>query len=86
MDKDGYILPFVRELKRRKITYWLDKAEINWGERISASINEGLQQSHFVVVFLSKSFVGRDWTETELSAALNRENSEGRTVVLQMVN
>jgi len=38
-----------------------------------------------VIVFLTPSFIGRNWTETELSAALNRENDEGRVVVLPIV-
>ena len=38
-----------------------------------------------MVIFLTTSFFGRNWTETELSAALNRENEEGRVVVLPIV-
>jgi hypothetical protein len=84
-DKDSYVRPFARELDRRRISYWLDEAEILWGDKISARINEGLKLSNFVVVFLSDGFVGRNWTEAELASAINRENSEGRTVVLPVI-
>lgn len=84
-DKEAYVLPLAWELDRRGISYWLDEAEISWGEKISLKINEGLRQSRFVVVFLTSAFVGRNWTETELSAAITRENDEGRIVVLPIV-
>lgn len=84
-DKDQYVRPFARELDRRAISYWLDEGEIRWGDKISAKINEGLGKSEFVVVFLTDSFVGRNWPEAELAAAINRENAEGRTVVLPIL-
>jgi hypothetical protein len=84
-DKDNYVRPFAKELDRRSISYWLDEAEVLWGDKISTKINEGLKLSDFVVVFLSDGFVGRNWTEAELASALNRENSEGRTVVLPVI-
>ena len=84
-DKENYVRPFAMELDRRQISYWLDEAEIRWGEKISAKINEGLRRADYVIVFLSDAFVGRNWTEAELGSAINRENSEGRTVVLPII-
>jgi hypothetical protein len=84
-DKQKYVLPFVKELEKRRISYWLDEGEIRWGDKIGRSINDGLSSSRYVVVFLTEAFFGRNWTETELSAALSRENSEGRIVVLPVI-
>jgi hypothetical protein len=84
-DRELYVVPFAKKLDEIGVTYWLDEAEIKWGEKISQKINQGLDQSSFVVVFLTESFIGHNWTETELSAALNRENDEGRVVVLPIV-
>ena len=84
-DKEQFVLPFARELDRAGISYWLDEAEIRWGEKIGARINDGLNASRFVIVFLTPTFVGRNWAETELSTALTRENDEGRTVVLPII-
>ncbi|MGK7893281.1 MAG: toll/interleukin-1 receptor domain-containing protein [Xenococcus sp. (in: cyanobacteria)] len=84
-DKDEYVLPFAEKLDEIGISFWLDEAEIRWGEKISARINEGLANSRFVIVFLTPAFIGRNWPENELSSALNRENEEGRTVVLPIV-
>ena len=84
-DKREYVIPLARKLEEAGISYWLDEAEIRWGDKISSCISEGLANSKFVVVFLTPAFLGRNWTETELSAALTRENDEGRTVVLPIV-
>src|SRR6266851_6146393 len=84
-DRQSIVIPFVRELGKRRISYWLDEGEIHWGDKIGSSINEGLTLSRYIVVFLTTSFFGRNWTETELSAAFSRENSEGRVVVLPII-
>lgn len=84
-DKESYVYPFAAKLKQAGITYWLDDAEIKWGEQIAGKINNGLAISEYVVVFLSKAFVGRNWTESELFAALSLENEAGRLVVLPII-
>lgn len=84
-DKNDFVRPFADRLAQIGISFWLDEAEIKWGQKLSKSINDGLQTSRYVVIFLSKDFAGRNWTEAELSATLTRENDEGRTVVLPVV-
>lgn len=84
-DKPGYVRPLAHELKRREISYWLDEAEIKWGDRITKRIEDGLRQSDYVIVVLSNNFLGRNWPEAELGAALNRENSYGETIVLPLI-
>lgn len=84
-DKEQYVRPFAEALARKGISCWLDEAEIRWGDKISAAIDEGLRNSRFVIVFLTPAFLGRNWPEAELYSALNRENSEGRTVVLPIL-
>ena len=85
VDKYTYVRPFAHELDARGISYWLDDAEIAWGDNITEKINEGLRKSDFVLIFLSENFIARSWTKAELSSALNLENSEGRKVVLPLI-
>ena len=85
VDKESYVRPFAEELSAKGISYWLDEAEIRWGDRITKKINEGLCSSRYVVVFLSQSFLGRNWPEIELESALNKENSLGQTIVLPLI-
>jgi len=84
-DKDLFVRPFAAELARRGISYWLDEAEVKWGDKITQSINDGLRGSRYVIVFLSSNFLGKKWPESELGAAMSKENSGGQTFVLPLI-
>ena len=84
-DKARYVQPFAEELQKQDVSYWLYEAEIRWGAQISSRIDEGLRISRFVVVFLSRDFIRRNWPQAELSSALRKENSKGQTVVLPIL-
>ena len=85
VDKSAFVHPLVESLEKRGITFWLDEAEVAWGDSITNRINQGLGQSRYVVVFLTDNFMGRHWPEAELGSALNRENSDGQTIVLPLI-
>lgn len=72
-------------LRARGITYWIDEAEICWGDKITKKINEGLAVSRYVVVLLTQSFLNRNWPQAELESALNLETSTGEVVVLPLL-
>lgn len=84
-DRERYVISFETELKKRGISYWLGRAEIGWGEKIVNKINEGLEISRFVVVFLSPNFIGQSWAEAELASALSKENDRGEVIVLPIL-
>src|SRR5688500_5256255 len=84
-DKDQFVRPFAKLLDTHGITYWLDEGELKWGDRITRKINDGLRRSKYVIIFLSDNFLGRNWPEAELEAALNKETAEGRTIVLPII-
>src|SRR6185312_2736231 len=84
-DKNVYVRPFAEALDANGITYWLDEAEIGWGDPISSKINDGLARSSYVVVFLTAAFLVRHWPQTELGSALNLEASSGQVVVLPIM-
>jgi CheY-like chemotaxis protein len=84
-DKATYVRPLVEELKQRRVTFWLDEAEIGWGERITDKINQGLANSRYVLVFLSDAFLERNWPQKEMNAALNLESSADVVVVLPIM-
>jgi len=84
-DREQYVTPFIQELSKSGISYWVDIGEIGWGDIIFKKINEGLEISRYVVVFLSQHFMGRNWPEAELASALSLENAKGETVVLPII-
>ena len=58
-DKERHVRPFAALLTSAGITYWLDEAEIAWGDRITEKINDGLGRCRYVLVFLTEAFLKR---------------------------
>lgn len=84
-DKKEYVYPLVEAFKKKKISYWLDEAEINWGDKITEKINQGISKSKFVIVLLTSNFLEKNWTMTELGSALHSENTSGNKIVLPIL-
>ena len=85
-DKADIVEPLYRELFSAGVSCWYDNAEIKWGDSITAKVNEGLSKSEYVIVVLSENFMRKNWPKRELMAALNKESSTGRVVVLPLVS
>lgn len=79
--------PFVRKLRDDLLArgvpgVWLDEAEIQVGDSLTAKIEEGLHLSRYIGVVLSKKSVKAPWVKKELEIAINREIDGGEVVVL----
>lgn len=84
-DKETVIRPIANALNDAGISYWLDEAEIKWGDSISAKVNSGFIQSKFMIVVISSTFLTKHWPQRELNAALNMEASTGEVRVLPII-
>lgn len=84
-DKRTVVEPLRRALQAAAVTYWYDRAEIKWGHTLVQKINEGLRDSRYVLVILSRHFLRKKWTTAELSAALHLEIDSGETKVLALL-
>ena len=81
--------PFVRklinELEKHNLSVWFDDQEIKVGDSIVAKISEGLRDSDYLVVVLSKVSVTSSWVQEELNAALMNQISDKGGVVLPVL-
>ncbi len=84
-DKGEFVHPFAKELRSNAISYWLDEAEIRWGDSITRKVNEGLITSRFFIAFFTPAFYQRNFPETELYSALHREIADNTTLILPIV-
>lgn len=84
-DKIQYVYPLTEALSVQKVTFWLDDAEIRWGDNVVTKINDGLRTSRFALVCLSENFLRRAWPETEMAAVLSIQNSDGAKRVLPLI-
>jgi hypothetical protein len=84
-DKVDVVVPLAQRLAARKVTFWLDEAEIRLGESITRRIDEGLANARYVVAFISRSFLRRNWPQQELRAALASSLAGGPVRVLPLL-
>jgi len=84
-DKKEIVRPFARLLEARGISYWIDEAEIKWGDGLTKSINRGLRESQYIICFLSKHFLERGWPEAEIGSMLSEQFSDGKKRVLPII-
>src|SRR5712692_448918 len=85
-DKPSYVYPVAKELRRYGVTFWLDEAEIDVGDRIAERIGAGLRSSRFLLVFVTEQLLSRQWPQVELDAAFNREVTSRSVVVLPVLD
>lgn len=68
----------------RKLTVWLDEAEINPGQSVPAMVNYGLEQSRFILLVMTPAYFDSEsgWTDAEWHAALHvdPDNRQGRII------
>jgi hypothetical protein len=69
--------PFIRQLasdlKANGIQVWLDEQNIKVGESIPEKISQGLAESDYFLLAVSKNSVASEWVKKELNSALVTE-------------
>jgi len=80
-DKEAVALPLAEALTKAGLRVWLDRTELRIGDSLRRKIEEGLAESRFGIVILSKSFLSKDWPQKELDGLMAIEEA-GRKVVL----
>lgn len=84
-DKAAVVRPLVAELNRAGISCWLDEEQTGWGDSITEKVSKGLQQSRYVIVVLSETFLRKNWPQRELDAMISVEAASGRVRVLPLL-
>ena len=78
---DAVVLPLARALEARSLRVWYDQWVLTIGDSLLEKIDEGLRESTFGAVVLSKSFFGKRWPRAELDGLMQRE-VHGHKVIL----
>jgi hypothetical protein len=81
-DKKAFVEPFVKALKKKNLKVWYDRFELKLGDSLREKIDQGLANSKYGVVVLSKAFFSKEWPKAELDGLLSRQTSEGKKVIL----
>jgi len=69
-----YVGDLVKALREAGVTVWYDDDCVAWGEPLRQAIKNGLKNSTYGIVVLSKAYLAdRKWTEHEFDALFARE-------------
>ena len=80
-DKASVARPLAEILREKGIRVWIDETELCLGDSLRAKIDEGLAQSRFGLVIVSRAFLSKRWPIQELNGLVARE-SGGQKVIL----
>ena len=67
-----FVNDLAEKLKASGIDVWIDKWKIKVGDSITGKINEGIGESDFLIVVLSRTSVESKWVQEEINSALVR--------------
>jgi hypothetical protein len=80
-DKASFVRPFVDFLKAKNVAVWYDEFELQVGDSLRRSIDNGLKNSKYGIVVLSEAFFNKEWPQRELDGLFAREVN-GEKVIL----
>ena len=75
-DKMTVAGPLAHALEERDVRVWYDEFELRIGDSLRRSIDNGISQSRFGLVVLSKPFFDKDWPQYELDGLVTRAHSD----------
>jgi len=80
-DKESFVRPFVEILKSKEIAVWYDEFELQVGDSLRRSIDNGLKNSTFGIVVLSEAFFNKEWPQRELDGLFAREINNEKVIL-----
>jgi hypothetical protein len=72
------------DLRDAGVKVWFDEWEIETGDSISQQIQDGLRESDFVAVLLTRQSVEHGWVEKEWQSRITLEAKTGRKLILPL--
>ena len=65
-DKDGFVRGLVKALEDKGAKVWFDESALKVGDSLRQKIDQGLLESRFGIVVISKKFIAKKWPQKEL--------------------
>lgn len=81
-DKEEFVKPLAETLESMGVRVWYDEFSLKVGDSLTKSIDQGLINSKFGVIVLSKAFMKKQWTNYEFKSLVSREMHHGEKVIL----
>jgi hypothetical protein len=81
----GFVRQLANDLKAFGVHIWVDYIELRVGDSLLARIHEGINEAQYFAVVISENSINSNWVQHELEAAVNREITIKKIVVLPLV-
>jgi hypothetical protein len=72
-DKEDFVRPLSAALRESGLSVWYDEFSLTVGDSLRSKIDEGLSNSRYGIVVLSKHFFAKKWPQRELDGLVARE-------------
>ena len=81
LDKQNFVEPLAKALKRRNLEIWYDDFSLKPGDSVRRAIEHGISDSSVGLVILSPRFFDREWPQRELDALVSLEISGKKRII-----
>jgi TIR domain len=81
-DKDAVARPLAEGLQAAGYDVWFDEYDLEPGDSLREKIDQGLANSRFGIVVLSRKFFEKNWTKAELDGLMARQTIGSERVIL----
>lgn len=75
------VRPLANQLSNKDLDVWYDEFELDIGDSVSESLDEGLTNSEYGIVVLSEAFFDTNWSQYELNSLISRNMSEESVIL-----
>jgi hypothetical protein len=81
-DKESVARPLFEALRTHGLNVWYDEFSLRTGDSLSGKIDEGLTQSNYAIIIVSKKFFGKNWPQNEYHAIYNKQVNSNKRIIL----
>lgn len=81
-DKEKFVRPLAEKLILLGYKVWYDEHSLKLGDSLLSGISDGIKNSKYGVIVLSKNFFIKTWTRKELEALINKEVLFEKNIIL----
>jgi len=83
-DKE-FVRQLALDLKKNNVPIWFDEWELKVGDSLNKRIGEGIKESGWLGIVISKNSIKSSWVEKELNAGMMTELEKKQVFVLPIV-
>lgn len=81
-DKKSFVRPLAKELMKLGFKVWYDEFTLKMGDSLFEEISNGIKNSKYGIVVISKKFFEKEWTKKELQGLFSKEIFTNSNLIL----